>query len=53
MEAKDMHPVTSAEHLNVWARVLYNGAWYAMERGQYGRADKKARARRFAENFWA
>jgi Tetratricopeptide repeat len=27
----------------VWARVLYNGAWYAMESGQYGVAEKMAR----------
>ena len=31
VEAKDMHPVTSVEHLKVWAGVLY-GAWYVMER---------------------
>jgi hypothetical protein len=43
VEAKDMHLVTSVEHFKVWAGVLYNGAWYAVERGQYGRADKKAR----------
>jgi Tetratricopeptide repeat len=27
----------------VWATVLYNGTWYAMESGQYGVAEKMAR----------
>jgi tetratricopeptide (TPR) repeat protein len=44
VEALEVHRVRSTDHLQVWARVLYNGAWYAMERGQYGLAEKMARA---------
>ena len=44
VEAMEMHRVRSTDHLQVWARVLYNGAWYAMERGQYGLAERMARA---------
>ena len=44
VEAMEMHQVRSTAHLQVWARVLYCGAWYTMERGQYGLAEKMARA---------
>ena len=44
VEAMEMHQVRSTAHLQVWARVLYHGAWYTMERGQYGLAEKMARA---------
>ena len=44
VEAMEMHQVRSTAHLQVWARVLYYGAWYTMERGQYGLAEKMARA---------
>ena len=38
------YQVTDVDHVQVWARTLYNGAWYAWARGQYGMADKMARA---------
>ena len=44
VEAMEMHGVRSTDHLQVWARVLYNGACYAKERGQYGLAERMARA---------
>jgi tetratricopeptide (TPR) repeat protein len=44
VEAMEIQRVMSTDRLQVWARVLYNGAWYAAERGQYGLAEKMARA---------
>ena len=44
VEAMEMHRVRGTDYLQVWARVLYNGAWYAMNRGQFGLAEKMARA---------
>lgn len=44
MEAMERYRVTDADHVLVWARTLYNGAWYAMTRRQYGLADRMARA---------
>ena len=44
IEAMESNEVTDIDHVQVWARVLYNGAWYAMARGKYGIADRMARA---------
>jgi hypothetical protein len=36
--------VSNAPHLQVWAKRLYNGSWYAWQRGQYNTAEKMVRA---------
>jgi tetratricopeptide (TPR) repeat protein len=44
VEAMERYQVTDADHLQVWARTSYNGAWYATTRGQYRLAYLMARA---------
>jgi hypothetical protein len=44
VEAMERHRVTDTDHVQVWAKVLYNGSWYAEARGQYGIAERMSRA---------
>jgi hypothetical protein len=44
VEVVETYWVTSVQHLQVWATVLYNGATYTRMRGQYDMAEKMARA---------
>ena len=44
VDVMERYLVTDADHVQVWARTLYNGAWYTWARGQYGMADQMARA---------
>jgi hypothetical protein len=39
-----LHGVLSVQHRQVWAKVLYNGSWYAWRRGQYIQAENMVRS---------
>jgi len=39
-----LHGVSSVQHRQVWAKVLYNGSWYAWQRGQYIQAENMVRS---------
>ena len=36
--------VSSLHHRRLWAKVLYNGSWYAWQRGQYAQAETMVRS---------